>query len=358
MRSIVALVLAALGAVLCVLADPTSLTVWTLCAATLAALGSRPGVLFGALTLVAGLAVQPAALPLIAPMALIGALLAGAALGLLGRELERHIDLLARDHRAVLVALAALLLLLTLVMPDPHVRLASGGMPAMFDALTIDTPSATRLWRPIPALVTYLSPLADLEPLALILSGIVAFAAMAHAALALPLDRAFQWVVRGTALLTVVVALVALLDLLAGSVTLDLEALRQTMTHQASTAGPLLDLAAPPDVALAWWSRPLVDGLRLVAALLLAYAPFMNARSETATTTLAQRPWLTLALAAAVVALPFMPVPMALAGGIALGLGALVAGRTGTSADLAPRLALVMVLVLWVWSAIARTPLG
>lgn len=350
-RLVATLVLALGGLGLGLASDASDLRTVLLCAAAIAALGTRPGLLFGALTLVSGVGVAPAAVPLFAPLAVVGSALAGVALGLLGRELERHIDVFARDHRALMIALAALVLALTFILPDPPARLVLDGAPAMFDALAIDPATATRLWRPIPALIAYGGPLEGLEPVIIVFAGIVVFAGLAHAALRRdPREVAIAaWVTAGAA---AVVALLALFDLVFGSITLDAAALRQELSLSASASGPLLDLATPASADLALWSRPLVDGLRLVAAFVLGAAPFVKERSQTS----ADHPWLLLALAAAVLALPLVPLPMALAGGVMLGVGALVAGRTGKASDLAPRVALVLVMVLWIWGAIARAP--
>lgn len=358
---IVAVALAVLGGVLAVLADPRDPRGLVFAVAALAAFGKRPSVLFGALALVGGLSAVPWPGPaVIDPLALVGLGLSGLALGLLGRELDRHLDLFRGERlRPVLVALAALGLALAWFLPDPAARLAGpDGAPLSFDALMVDPSTAFRLLRPLPAVVHHTSPLGDLRPLALVLSLVVAFAALAHWALGRGVDRVLRIAVLAAAALTGLVAALGLVDLLTGSVALDKEQVRQALTLKGSASGPLLDLALPAEAALRPWSRPWVDGLRLVAALLLAGAALWPAPSPKAETESEPGPWLPLALAAAVAALPFSTPPMALASGVVLGLGALVAGRRGASTALAPRIALAALTVVWIWGAIATTALS
>ncbi|MFO0745701.1 MAG: hypothetical protein U1F43_08510 [Myxococcota bacterium] len=362
--SYLASALGALGILLGLLADVREPRGLVFGIAALAAFGTRPSLLFGALALVGGMATVPLVGPVgVAWMPLVGMVLAGLALGFLGRELDTHLALFRTDRlRPLLVALAAGALALTLVLPDPLVRLAAAdGSPLSFDAILVDPSTALRILRPIPALVSHGGPLSDLELFALPLSLVIAMAALATWALGDGVDRVLRFATLATAALAGVVAVVALGELLFGSVALDAAALRRTLTFHGSATGPLLDLSTPPEAALALWSRPWVDGLRLVAALLLAGAVLWPRVTTTATELLergAPEPWLPLALAAAVVALPFFAPPMALAGGVALGLGALVAGRRADPSAMAPRLALTLILVVWIWGAIATTPVS
>jgi len=354
--ALVTVALALVGGALGLAADGTAFAAPLFAAAALAAVGTAPAWLFGALALVAGATTVPSDLGLALGPALVGALLAGVAMGLLGRELDRHLAALVEADRLHLIVLAALALAATLVLPDGPLHLvAPEGGPLSIDALLADPGTGVRLLRPLPAIVDAASPLGDLQPLALVLAGVTAFAAAAMSALGAPVDRILRVVATVTAGLAALVALVAIVDLLVGEVALDPVALAHRWSLEGRAA--VLDVAAPESAGLALWSRPMIDGLRLVAALLLlaALRAPLGRRAAPATR-VPPLGWLAAALAAALVATAFVAVPMALAGGAVLGCGALVVGRTDPSSTLLVRVALALVLVLWVWGAVAGPP--
>ncbi len=173
--------LAAIGATLGPLADAHATQAPCFALAAIVAIGARPALLFAALAVVAGLGTPPSAEAFGLSAAMLGALGAGAALGLLGRELDLHARLDRPAERPLIVALAAIGLALTLMIPDPPTRLAAAGAPLFFDALMVDPGTASRVFVPIPAIIDHASPLADLQPLLLVLTAITAFASLSVA---------------------------------------------------------------------------------------------------------------------------------------------------------------------------------
>ncbi|MCC6620842.1 MAG: hypothetical protein IT385_06285 [Deltaproteobacteria bacterium] len=346
---------AAVGLVVGVLADPLAPRAPLFAAATLAALGTRPAHLFAALTLAAGIGTLPTPLPSGTLAGVIGGLGAGLALGLLGRAIASS-RLVESLGRTTVIALAALGLALTLMLPDGPVRLAGPDGPLHFDALLVDPATASRVLLPIPAIIERAAPLSDLEPLVLLLAALTAVAALAMTALRAPVDVILRAVARGTAAVAILVSFMALAELAMGSVTLDAAALRQDLSLLGRA--PVIDLATPPEAALALWSRPMVDGLRLIAALLLFAATLTPRPAPVVPRDLPALSWLALALAIAALSLLVVAPPLALAGGLAVGLGALLVGRLDPRGDQVVRLALLLMLALWVWGAIAAPPIA
>lgn len=364
-----ALVLAAIGAVLGLPYAPGGATL-AFVVATVASFGTRAGLAAGALALIAGAGVAPVAVAF-GPFEVAGAALGGLALGLLLREGERLFEGLSP---ALIGALAALTLAFTLVVPSESVRLATAeGAPLSLPALIVDAASMTRVATTVPAELTLAAP-STLTTLALV-------AALAAALFLLGArTRQLQtvtWRVTAVAGALGVVAGLAGLVQLMGSAALDAEVMRHAYDLRASVSGSVLDLVVPPVAELRLWSRPFVDGLRLVPAVFLAglamrnllvlrATPLIKAEvvrahltDETALPLLGSWTWLMpLALASAGLAAAALGfgggagalsgAALALIGGMALGLGALVASRFDPTLDLAPRVALVAVAVLWV----------
>jgi len=351
--ALVALVALVLGLV----ADPHAARTPLFAAATLAALGTRPALVFAALALVAGVGTAPSAAAAGAFSPLAGAVLAGAALGLLGRAIAAA-RLPETLGATTTLALAALGLALTFLVPDGPVHLAGPTGPLTFDALLVDPGTASRVLVPIPAIIAHASPLADLASFTLVLAAVVAVAALGMAALAAPPDAILRAVARGVAALAILVSFMALSELALGAVALDGPALREAL----SLAGraPIVDLAVPPEADLALWSRPMVDGLRLIAALLLFGAtlpPRPITASPASPRALPALAWLALALALGELALLVVTPPLALASGLIVGRGALVVARIDARGERVVGLALLVVLALWVWGALAAPPI-
>lgn len=371
-----ALVMAAVGAAIGLPHAPGGATLAFL-VATLASFGTRTGLAAGALALIAGVGVAPVAIAF-SPFEIAGAALGGLALGLLLREGERLFEGLPP---ALIGALAALVLAFTLVIPSESVRLATTeGAPLFLPALIVDAASMTRVATTVPAEIDLAAPSALIT---------VALAAALAAALFLlgARTRKLQvvtWRIAAVGGALGVVAGLAGLVQLMGSATLDTETMRHAYDLRASLGGSVLDLVVPPVAELRLWSRPFIDGLRLVPAVFLAGLAVRNLLVLRATPLIKAEvradhaggaaglitgdgeapllgswtPLMPLALAAAGLAAAALGLgsgagalsgaALALIGGMALGLGALVASRFDPTLDLAPRVALVAVAVLWV----------
>lgn len=317
--------------------------------ASIFAAGTPLGVALGALTTLAGLATVPVPAPT-APLFTIGAALAGVGLGLFARELDR-VGALLRSPLA-LATLLAVIVGVTLALPDTRVLLAApDGQPLMLPAIVFDGATFTRLSVDLPAVLALSTPGGSLPAIAL--------TALAIAAVILSIARlrggGEARLVRGawelTTLAAALAALVGLLGLLQGlglfgEVALSSELLRQRYDLALSHQGGVLDLVAPPFAELALWSRPWVDGLRLLAAsALLALtlrelratrAPASTPLPPTPPTPETSRPsrLVPLALAAAAAGTALIAAQrglsgpaLALLGGLVLGAGALVALR-------------------------------
>ena len=357
-RAAIALVLAGLGAASGLPWSAGGPTLVLVCA-TLAALGPEVGVALGALALVAGVGTMPVATPTLLVPA-VGAGLAGLALGLLGRELDRLKGALSPLVGAALMALVAAA---ALALPSLAPWLASpdGGL-LTGRALFIDGPSFTRL-----ALDT---PLRG-EPMTATPATIAAVAAVAAAVLALfaqqrddARPRRWAWGALSIAgALGFAAALIGVLDLLATAPELDRETLRRGLDFTHARDGGVLDVLPPAAAELRLWSRPWVDGLRLVPSALLLLMAFrasrvpLNKPARLATPTLSGLPFAAFAAAAAGTAFyaathGISGSSLAMVAGLALGLSSLVAARAWNDGAIAlsPLLGLAGAALLWVYA--------
>ncbi len=300
-------------------------------------------------------------------MPAVGMGLAGIGLGLLPRELDRYTRALSP---LVLGALLVVVLALTLMIPAPEVLLATpSGDPLAFPSIVVDGATFLRTWVAIPAYVPLPNPAGSF--------GSIAAMAALIAALLLTIvqlrgraanEATAAWQVAALAAgLGGLFALIGLGQLVLGSTELDPELVRHSLALTGSRDGSLLDLAVPA-AELRLWSRPWVDGLRLLPSLGLVWLALRELRRPTleepteVTDASALTPaalaltGLGTALVAAVNGLH--GASLALLGGLALGLGALVAMRLSApeAARFGPRLGLLASAVVWVYAWLV-TPL-
>lgn len=350
LRVIASAVMIGLGLWLALPHQPGS-GIWVFALASLVAVGTRLGLALAALALLAGLAAEPVEQAL---GSLNGAAMAlsGVGLGLLARELERlHTRL---ESPLVLGALLAIVLSLTLALPDGSVTLATaeGGVMSL-PAMVVDGASFMRRQVELPALVELAAPVGSSSAIALtaaLLAVIVLVIAHLRHADAHDGSRHLRrgaWelaaLAAGLALVTAVLGLAQLLGLF-GPVALDPEGLRRGFDLAASPDGGVLDLAVPASAELRLWSRPWVDGLRLLAAVsLVALAIRQLLRSPTPDVSLpgiSTRPELSslpyVALASTTGATAFIAAanglegaPLALLAGLVLGVGTLASRASG-----------------------------
>lgn len=393
--ALAALVLTATGAVLGLPYAPGGATLVFVVAA-LGAFGTRAGVLLGALALVAGLGTVPVYQPTLMLPA-IGMGLAGLGLGLLGRELDR----LARVLPSTLVAgaLIAVVAAATMALPEGRVLLADGaGAPLALPALWVDGSSFLRVATEIPAYVTRPNPGGSLSAIALLATLLAALLIVivhlrggdpsspsAGEARVPARERRAAWELAALAgALALIVALLGLGQLAfdMGPSALEPEAWRNALDLAGSRDGAVIDLAVPPSMGLRLWSRPWIDGLRLLPALGLLWLAVRELRAKTPVRVASFAPHglspltpCALAVTAAGTALiaaahGLQGAPLALIAGLVLGLGAVVAGRTWTEVPsalgvvevgpavpaLAPLLALAGSAFVWVFAWLV-TPL-
>lgn len=360
MRAAIAAALAALGAFAGLSWAPGGSTLVLVCA-TLAALGTEAGVVLGALALVAGVGTPPIAMPTLIVPAL-GAGLAGIGLGLLARELDRARGALTSLTGA---ALMALLGAAALALPSIAPWLASpDGALLTGRALVVDGPSFTRLALDAPLRgAPMTSTPATIAAVAAVLAAVLALYAEQRDAVK---PRRWAWAALSIAgALGLAAALIGLLDLLAAAPELDREALRRTLDFAGARDGGVLDLVVPAHAELRLWSRPFVDGLRLLPALLVLLMAFrasrvpLNKPPRTSTPALSGLAFAALAAAALGTALfaathGIAGPSLAMIAGLVLGSSSLVAARTwgaATSpAPLSPLLGLAGAALLWVFA--------
>lgn len=271
------------------------------------------------------------------------------ALGALTRAAEPAARyLIAPSRRVAAATLLASLLAITLLLSDGYALLAdpSGGTLA-FDAILRDGLTAGRSAVSLPALVPHTQPGHVLGGVIALFAGVAAFGLLAwrasdRAELARP-----AWLLAALAGgLAALFALTGLLELLVGAVALpDAEALRAQLTFEAGLEASLERVSAPPTAALALWSRPVIDGVRLLlgaALVLLALRGLRGPADSSAASAVALRAvaprWAPLAAALCAAMAPFSPLPiaLALAATATLVVGALVAGRLGAPRDALP----------------------
>jgi len=364
-----ALVLAALGAVLGLPWAPGGPTL-AFVAAALAALGTRAGVALGALALLAGLGTPPVAMPTLA-MPAAGTALAGLGLGLVARELER---LRVLPSNTLVGAVLALLVALAVALPDGRALLAaSDGAPLTLSAIIVDGPSFTTLPRTLPAELALASTPDWLRIAAFAASGLaLAGLIVAHLRRSERATRTAWRLGLMAAALGVVVGLVGLVQLL-GSVDLDAQALRHAYDLAGSREGAVLELTVPAAAELRLWSRPWVDGLRLLPAAVLLWLALRQRERDLTRPQPTFGPLLPVALAATALGAALVATahglsgaPLALIAGLVLAAGALLSARTWTTGAvasapseapaLAPNLALVGAAACWAYAWLV-TPL-
>ncbi len=363
--ALIALVLAAAGGALGLVHAPGG-PVLVFVLATLAALGTRAGIVLGALALIGGLATAPGYQPTLILPAL-GMGLAGLGLGLLGRDLDRY----ARAFSPlVLGALLVVVLVSTLAIPSHEVLLAApSGEPLGLPGVVVDGATFLRTWTAIPAQVSLANPTGSLGSIAAV-AGLVAalLLTIVHLRGNAQNEASAAWQVTVLAAgLGATFALVGFGQLVIGSVDLDPDLVQRSLALAASRDGSLVELALPA-AELRLWSRPWVDGLRLLPAmglLLLALRelrrlkPTAEPIQETPTVVTDASPFTPIALALTALGTALVAAanglhgaPLALIGGLALGLGALVAQRLSApeTSGFGPRLGLLASALVWVYA--------
>jgi hypothetical protein len=313
--------------------------------ATVLALPTRATPILGALTLIAGLGSTPQHLA--SPTDLILPLGSGLALGLLARHIAS--DTHFRGRHDLAGGLAALFLTFVLALPLPHLALASpeGGhlsLPAILGdgGTMIRTP-----WPVSPFIEAPGSTLTAIAATASLLIAIVLFAThIAPSKRLSPSLAARLGVIAGA--LGVAAGVTGLISLLSPPA-LSAEALRETFNLAASRDGAVLALELPA-YTLELSSRPFIDGLRILAGLVLL-AIFIVRREPTPTLaapSLGLPLYLGLAagclglLGATTLAAGLSGPSLLLLAGLILVLGAMVAtARLRHEAPFAPRLALL-----------------
>lgn len=362
-------VFAVLGGALGLANDASATSPVALAVAAIAALGTPLGLVLAALALAAGLGTAPLTLanpP--AVEAMLTTAFAGLALGALARAIARHLPALRSGPRAVeYAAFAALLLGLTFLIPDGHAHLADASGAVLRWPATIGDPETLArtpfafeafvpLSRPSDLLVCYMTPLA-------FVSAFVLLAFQGG-------PRTRQFAARLgllTAALAGAAALIGLGELLLTSPTLEPIALQRVLNIEGSGAGTILALGPVSDASFRLWSRPMVDPVRLIAAICLAVAlvPLVGKSLVHKASSVVHPPVLAAAVpatrpsgatfVAAALALGTLACLFAsdarpaIVGGLFLGLGALVAGLYGTPSDRLPRYALAATGLLWFW---------
>lgn len=375
LQSALAVLFALLGAALGMSRDLGAAAPLALALATLVAFDTPLALVLGGLAFAAGLGTLPldaARAPMID--AFLGTALIGFALGALARAFARHLPALVQGSRRVeFAAFLAAILALGFLMPDGRAHLADAhgallswpatvGDPETLARAPIGLEMVVNLARPAALLTDLMVPLALLAGFLL-----VAFRGPRGARLA-------SRVALIAAILAVGASLVGLAELLFMHPTLDPVAVQRAFDLRASGTGTLIALGPVPDAAFSLWSRPLVDPIRLITAicLLLTLLPLLRPAPEKSSVHQASSAarsaksladaallvppsatgatFVVLALALAMLANVFSAVPHeALAAGLFLGVGALVAGLYGTSSDRLPRYALAATGLVWIW---------
>lgn len=360
-----ALVLAGLGAALGMPYAPGGPTL-AFGVATLAALGTRGGVALGALALLAGLGTPPAPLATLA-MPAVGTALAGLGLGLVIRELER---LRAVPSNTLGGAVLALVGALAAVLPDGRALLATpDGAPLALPALVVDGPSFATLPLSLPGAVALDSTPGWLRLAAFAFAVLAAVAlVVAHLRQGERAERSAWRLATVAAVLGIAIGIAGVAQLL-GSVDLDAQGLRQAYDLAASRDGAVLELTVPASAELRLWSRPWVDGLRLLPAAALLWLALRQRERHASHLQPAHGPLLPIALAATALGAALIAgthglagAPLALVAGLVLAAGALLSGRFSPAAPgaptgphsgapaLAPGLALVGAAFCWIYA--------
>ncbi len=369
-RDLAALLLTGLGVGLASFGGDLCPRTLALAVATLTAFGTTASWGLGLLTLGLGLASHPLdRWPLAPSLTLVGAGLAGTALGFLGRWLASarwHGPLTPEALRGVLLLLVPLLA----VMEPTTSRLADEAGQPLRLALTVTDPTTLATvdvsrHLPLPDAVVAKTPLASAMPWLAGLAIMAAWLAFARPAEPSPsvsdkpldprpapirlarLARLARQVGPGVALLLVLFALLRLLGPLvaAEAVPLDLDAVRRALTLASGPAGAITEVAGPSAV-LAPWSRPPLDALRLALGLGLL-ASFASRHASAVPSVAPRRPVL-LALLGLTGALAVGFLPEGVGGAAIVGLMALVAevgeGPARRSAHVAILAAFLMLL--------------
>ncbi len=346
-----------------------------LAVATLASFGTSASWGLGLLALGLGLAAHPhASWPLEASPTLAGAGLAGAALGLLGRQLAAvswHGPLSPGGLRGILLLSFPLL-----VLAEPSgSRLAGADGAPLVLSFVVTEPSgleAVPLGRhlPIPDSLIGGDPVTASLPWLAGLAVFVAWLVFARpaepqagspsplrAAGGALLDQLAPRLTGAVALLMAVAAVTRVLTpLLAGApVTLDPDQLRLELSLAAGPAGAVVSVSVP-EAFVAPWSRPPLDALRLAVALALLAS--LASRPSSPLPELSTRHLALLALAGLTGCLMFGFMPEASAAALVLGLLSVIAslGQTDRPASRSPHLGLLATFVLLLL-AVALAPL-
>ncbi|MCB9734632.1 MAG: hypothetical protein H6745_18775 [Deltaproteobacteria bacterium] len=332
--------------------------------AAVVAIGTELAAVLAGLALLAGLAAPVTALaPLPWWTLAAGALALGGAACVAAPRLAALVGPGGRQDAGA--AVLAVGLALAMLLPDAVVRLAGDGAPALFHAVIRDATTGARFstWQGV--LVAHDGAGAGLTGALLVAALVAGFALLAARASGHERTRRAAWTlafVVGAA--GALLGLVGLAELAVGSVAPpDADALRQ---HWSLYGGPLLAVErvdVPAGLSLAAWSRPMVDGVRLLLGALLAAVAFRAVRQPIVTAsgpkpTPAAAPELPLALALSVAAALLAPtagLALLLGAGALMLLAALVVGRWSAPDAPSPTYAVLFAVVLGVaaWTAAA-----
>lgn len=333
--------------------------------AAMVAIGTELAAVLAAFALLAGLAAPVTALTPLPWWTLVAAALG---LGATARVVGARVGLLAWPPRRYVAGAAALCVALALAMllPDGAVRLAGPDGPATLHTVLRDgtTGGSFSTWQG--ALVGHEAAGAGFTGVVLAAALATAFLLLAARASGSARWQRIAWIAAvAVGAVGALLGLIGLAELAVGSVAPpDAAALRE---HWSLYGGPLFSIErvdVPTNLSLAAWSRPMVDGVRLMlGALVVAVAARALLRGDAAPAegpapAPMAAPELPLALLLSVAAALLAPtagLALLLGAGALLLLAALVMGRWSAPDAPAPALALVVAVVLATaaWTAAA-----